>query len=148
MADSKVDGNAVEVFGVFGGAGHLGHSRGLRGILERELPYRQIEVARVPLHIVAADEATGTEVLLNRGDLVEAVLASTAIPGVFAPVIIGAVPWWMGRLSVVRRLPRRCASALHGFWSCRVVSPASAKLSRGMPSDARCTRLRCWALIN
>lgn len=77
------------LYSMFFGGGHLGHSRGLRGILERELPYRQFEAARVPLHIVAAEETTGTEVLLSQGDIIDAVLASTAIPGVFAPVIIG-----------------------------------------------------------
>jgi NTE family protein len=77
------------LLGMFFGAGHLGHSRGLRGILERQLPYRQFETARVPLHIIAAEESTGSEVVLSRGDIIDAVLASTAIPGVFAPVIIG-----------------------------------------------------------
>lgn len=68
---------------------HFAHARGVRQLLERELPYRQIEAARVPLHLVAAEQHTGVEVLLSRGDLIEAVLASTAIPGVFPPVAIG-----------------------------------------------------------
>ena len=76
------------LLGMLLGGGHLGHSRGLRGILERRLPYRHIEAARVPLHIIAAEESTGLEVVLSRGDIIDAVLASTAIPGVFAPVII------------------------------------------------------------
>jgi NTE family protein len=64
-------------------------ARGIRSILERELPCRGFEQTAVPLHIVAADEATGIEVLLSNGSVLEAVLASTAIPGVFAPVTIG-----------------------------------------------------------
>lgn len=74
------------MFSFFGG--HLADSRGLRAILERFLPYKDFEAARVPLHIVAAEEQTGAEVVLNQGSVIDAVLASTAIPGVFSPVSI------------------------------------------------------------
>jgi NTE family protein len=40
----------------------------------------------VPLHIVAADVADGSELRLSRGSVVDAVMASAAIPGVFSPV--------------------------------------------------------------
>ena len=74
--------------GVIGLRGHLADARGLRGLLDRELPYREFSATQVPLHIVAADETSGAEVVLNSGNVAEAVLASTAIPGVFAPVVI------------------------------------------------------------
>jgi NTE family protein len=74
------------VLGVLGFRGHLADSRGVRQLLERELPYRQFDGARVPLYIVAADQRTGHEVLLSSGELITAVLASTAIPGVFPAV--------------------------------------------------------------
>lgn len=74
------------VLGILGLRGHLADSRGLRQLLERELPYRQFDGARVPLYIVAADQRTGDEVLLSSGELVTAVLASTAIPGVYPAV--------------------------------------------------------------
>jgi NTE family protein len=77
------------VFGIFGRSGHLADARGLEGILHRELPYRTFAETRVPLHIVAAEEATGAEVLLSEGPVVEAVLASTAVPGVFPSVTLG-----------------------------------------------------------
>jgi NTE family protein len=77
------------LLGLLGLRGHVADSRGVRGILERELPYRTFDAARVPLHVVAAEETTGAEVLLSKGNVLEAVLASTAIPGVFAPVTIG-----------------------------------------------------------
>ena len=77
------------LLGIVGLRDHLAHAGGLRRLLERELPYRRFEAARVPLHIVAADQQTGDEVLLSNGELVEAVLASTAIPGVFPPVLVG-----------------------------------------------------------
>ena len=76
------------LLGVLGLRGHVADSRGVRAILERELPYRTFDATRVPLHVVAAEETTGAEVLLNMGSVLEAVLASTAIPGVFEPVTI------------------------------------------------------------
>jgi NTE family protein len=76
------------LLGIVGLRGYLANSRGLQRLLERELPYRQFEGARIPLHVVAADQRTGDEVLLSKGELVAAVLASTAIPGVFPAVSI------------------------------------------------------------
>lgn len=63
--------------------------RGLRGILEQHLPYRELEHATVPLHVVATDLLGGGTVRLSSGPAIEAVLASCAIPGAFPPVCIG-----------------------------------------------------------
>ncbi len=71
-----------------GQAAHMVEPTGLRRLLEQHLPYRTIEQARVPLHIVATDQQLGTEVLISSGPVIDAVLASTAIPGVFPPVRI------------------------------------------------------------
>ena len=65
---------------------HLVDAGGLRRLLERHLPYAQLEDAAIPIHIVASEMVTGGEVLLSAGPVVDAVLASTAIPGVFPPV--------------------------------------------------------------
>jgi len=60
----------------------------LRRLLEKHLPYRRLEDAAVPMYVVATDMLLGQEVILSSGSVVEAVLASTAIPGVFPPVRI------------------------------------------------------------
>ena len=49
------------------------------------LPSRFEELA-IPLRLVATDLETGDEVVLDSGDLVEAVMASCALPGLFPPV--------------------------------------------------------------
>jgi NTE family protein len=59
---------------------------GLRRLLESHLPYRRLEDAALPVHVVATDMQLGHEVVLSSGSVVDAVLASTAIPGVFPPV--------------------------------------------------------------
>lgn len=68
---------------------HLVTPAALRKLLEATLSRRSIEAAPLPLTIVATDVVTGEEVLLKRGELVPALLASCAIPGVFPPVAIG-----------------------------------------------------------
>ena len=55
--------------------------RGLRGLLEEHLRLRRLEDAPLPLHVVATDFLSGSEVLLSHGDALSAVLASCAIPG-------------------------------------------------------------------
>lgn len=72
--------------GLLGLRGHLADAGPLRALLARELPYRALEQTRVPLHVVAADQSTGAEVVISRGDVVDAIVASAAIPGVFPPV--------------------------------------------------------------
>ncbi|HYX66230.1 MAG TPA: patatin-like phospholipase family protein [Burkholderiales bacterium] len=62
---------------------------GVRQLLEANLPYREMEQAAVALHVVATDLLGGAAIRLSTGAVVEAVLASCAIPGAFPPVRIG-----------------------------------------------------------
>lgn len=48
-----------------------------------------IEDAPIPLAIVATDIDTGEKIVFRKGNLAEAVMASTCIPGFFVPVEIG-----------------------------------------------------------
>lgn len=74
---------------LIGRRGYLAESHGVRRLLERELPFRQFSAARIPLYIVATEQGTGAEVILSEGNVIEAILASSAIPGVFPPVVLG-----------------------------------------------------------
>jgi NTE family protein len=69
--------------------GYLFDNNALRALLERYIPYALLEQAAIPVHVVATDVLTGDEVVLSQGPVVEAILASAAIPGVFPPVRIG-----------------------------------------------------------
>lgn len=62
---------------------------GLRRLVEQHLPYQTIEQAALPLHLVATDLLGGGTVRLSVGPVVDAVLASCAIPAAFPPVRIG-----------------------------------------------------------
>ncbi|MDQ1674079.1 MAG: hypothetical protein QOC98_2641 [Frankiaceae bacterium] len=71
-----------------GAAPSLCADHGLRHLLDRHLGFERLEDARIPLHVVTTDILSGQEVLLSRGDAVDAVLASAAIPAVFPSVEI------------------------------------------------------------
>ena len=53
----------------------------------KNFPFDKFEDLPIPFAAVACDLETGEEVILKDGDLIEAVRASCAIPGVFAPVL-------------------------------------------------------------
>ena len=59
---------------------------GIQKLVDDHLPYRNLEDARLPLHIVTTDIVSGDSVVLSEGPANQAIVASTAIPGAFAPV--------------------------------------------------------------
>jgi NTE family protein len=65
--------------------GNIVDPAGLRSVIETNLPYPRIQDTQVPLHIMATNQQ-GQGVRLSSGPAVEAILASTAIPGVFPSV--------------------------------------------------------------
>jgi NTE family protein len=81
--------------------GFLGTRRNLvpggalrRLVRKHVLDCERLEDLPTPLHVIACDVLTGEEVRLSAGPLEEALLASTAIPGVLPPVE------WDGRLLI------------------------------------------------
>jgi NTE family protein len=75
--------------GLLGRSNHMISNAGLRDVLARHMPYERLEQAAVPVHVITTELKTGRSVLMSSGPAVPALLASTAIPGVFPPVIIG-----------------------------------------------------------
>ena len=61
---------------------------GLSRFIAQHLQVSNFEDLAVPLHTVAIDLTMGTKAVFSRGPLGPAVLASSAIPGVFPPVMI------------------------------------------------------------
>ncbi len=65
-------------------------NEGIADVLHRYIPKGTcMQDANIPLAIVTVDIASGEKVILRDGDLATAVAASTAIPGIFAPVRLG-----------------------------------------------------------
>lgn len=61
-------------------------SDALRQIVDQNLTYRNLEDAKVPIHVVATDILSGDTVVLSKGSAAQAIIASAAIPAAFAPV--------------------------------------------------------------
>lgn len=74
------------LLGLLGSCDHLVPDSGLRAVVARHLAGGRLEQLALPLHLVAVDVLTGQELLLSAGSLREAVMASSAIPGVLPPV--------------------------------------------------------------
>ena len=67
----------------------LHSNRALRTTLEHLLPVKTFEECAVPFHCVAASIESAAERWFSEGPLVDAILASAAVPGVLPPVKIG-----------------------------------------------------------
>src|SRR5439155_1550726 len=74
------------VLALAGSRDSLCSNRGLRRLIDAYLPYRNLEEAAIPVHIVTTNLLSGEEVLLSTGDAASAVLASATIPGVLPAV--------------------------------------------------------------
>ncbi len=72
---SRMHGDGPALFG-FGG---------VTAILDELLGEHRFDDARIPLAVTATDLTTGMPVVIKEGRLVDAVLATSAVPGVFPP---------------------------------------------------------------
>lgn len=66
----------------------LSHPFGLKKILRKALPVKTFEECRIPLHINATDLASGTSHFFSSGNLIDAILASSAIPPYYPPYAV------------------------------------------------------------
>ena len=57
-------------------------------LLVEHIGDKKIEESMIPLAIIATDAVSGEKVILKKGSVAQAVMASTCIPGIFKPVVI------------------------------------------------------------
>ena len=62
---------------------------GIRRLVETSLGRPRFEDSQIPLAITATDLETGAEKIFSTGDVLDPLLASTAMPSIFPPVPIG-----------------------------------------------------------
>lgn len=108
MLAFELDRATVSDWSVFG----KGLLRGdaLQNFVNRQLGNRNIEQLKTPFAAVAARLDNGQGVLFQRGNIGQAVRASSAVPGVFQPTLIGGVEYVDGGL--VSPVPIRYAKQL------------------------------------
>lgn len=68
------------------GMGGMFTNAPMGSLLTKHLPVKNIEDAKIAFAAVAFDLGTSEKVVLNSGDLVTAIRASCAVPGLFTPV--------------------------------------------------------------
>lgn len=95
-------------FHIYGAGLISGHRIGRR--LEREIGATAIDDLPIKFAAIATELATGHEIWLTHGGLVEALRASYALPGVFDPVQIGGR--WLMDGALVNPIPVTAARAL------------------------------------
>lgn len=84
--DVFLQGRFARAWNVLRRSDHLFSNEGLARIVERVAPGASFADLAVPLRVVTTDLETGEEVVLASGPLRPALLASTALPGIFPPV--------------------------------------------------------------
>jgi len=72
----------------------------IAGLLPEDLTFADL---RIPLALPAVDLVSGRAVTLCEGSVLQAVLATTALPGLFSPVQVG--PWQLVDGGVLNNLP-------------------------------------------
>ena len=77
----------ASILGLIRHHGHVVDPGGLRHVIQTNLPYANLEETQIPLSVMATNQQ-GQSVRLSKGRAVDAILASTAIPGIFPPVLI------------------------------------------------------------
>jgi NTE family protein len=82
------------LLGFLGARRNLVPGGALRRLIGRHTDCERLEDLATPLHVIACDVLKGQEVRISEGPLVDAVMASAAIPGILPPVE------WDGRLLV------------------------------------------------
>src|ERR1043165_5708526 len=140
----------VSPFGLLRHPGNLVDPSGLRRLIETNLPYRRLEDAVFPLRIMATNQQ-GQPVRLSTGPAVEAVLASTAIPGVFPPVEIGGEALMDGAIAANTPL---CLAAEMGAtriiilptgYACALTEPPRRAVAKALHAS---TLLIAWQLMH
>lgn len=121
---------------LLGSADALFEAGNLRRLIERNLPYRNLEDAPVPVHVVATSLG-GVAVRLSSGPAVEAILASAAIPMVFPSVEIGVQYLMDGAISgntpilTAAELGAERLIVLPTGFACAMTRPPRGAVARG-----------------
>jgi NTE family protein len=74
------------VLGLLDQRDHLVSNSTLKSLLTEHVQFEQLQAAPIPLHLIATDVLSGSERRLSSGDAETAVLASSAIPGVYPSI--------------------------------------------------------------
>lgn len=127
---SPVDG----VMALLGRGDHLFSPDRLRRFLRNHVGLKRLEAAKIPLHVAVTDIVNGSQLLLSRGDVLTALLATTSVPAVFPPVRISGHEFADGDLAEATpiadavRLGAEHVYVLFSGYGCAVEHPPTSAL--------------------
>jgi NTE family protein len=79
----------------------ISHQENLKRFLRDNLPVETFEECKIPLYINATELRTGRSVFFLSGNIIDAVLASAAIPPYYPPRVVGGIEYVDGGVSNV-----------------------------------------------
>ena len=71
----------------------------IRIFLQKNLRYKKFEDLPIPFYATATSFTDGCQHIFNRGNIIDAIIASSSIPVMFPPVVIHGMPYVDGGLS-------------------------------------------------
>ena len=139
----------ASAFGLIRHQGHIVDPSKLRRVIETNLLYSRLEDAQIPLYIMATNQQ-GIGIRLSNGPAVDAILASTAIPGVFPPVNVNGEALMDG--AIAANTPVRSASELGASriiilptgYACALKQPPMRAIGKALHAI---TLMIAWQLI-
>ena len=139
----------ASAFGLIRHQGHIVDPSKLRRVIETNLLYSRLEDAQIPLYIMATNQQ-GIGIRLSNGPAVHAILASTAIPGVFPPVNVNGEALMDG--AIAANTPVRLASELGASriiilptgYACALKQPPMRAIGKALHAI---TLMIAWQLI-
>lgn len=139
----------ASAFGLIRHQGHIVDPSKLRRVIETNLLYSRLEDAQIPLYIMATNQQ-GIGIRLSNGPAVDAILASTAIPGVFPPVNVNGEALMDG--AIAANTPVRLASELGATriiilptgYACALKQPPMRAIGKALHAI---TLMIAWQLI-
>ncbi|MEM7091795.1 MAG: patatin-like phospholipase family protein [Actinomycetota bacterium] len=130
--------------GLTGRQEYLVSNRGVTKMLRRHIPFAQIEQAAIPLTVIATEARTGAEVPLDYGPLIPALLASSALPGIFPSVGIHGRSLIDGGVSNNVPITRAIQAGATEVW---VLCPGYSCALATTPTSAAAMALHAIALL-
>jgi NTE family protein len=133
---------------VTGSRPSLCSDRNLRRLIASRLPYRDLEDASIPVHLVTTDLLSGQEILLSTGDALSAVLASAAVPGVLPAVQRGGLHLVDGGIADNAALSQAVALGADEVWvlpagyACALPHPPTTALATAVQALTLLTHQR------
>lgn len=128
----------VGLRGFRGHQAHLVPDWGLRRLIQNHVSATDIEDCVIPFSVIATDAATGYEVRIERGSLIKAVLASSALPGIFPPVMINGRLLIDGGIAANTPITQAIKSGATSVWvlstgySCALPKPPTSAIAMAL----------------